>query len=189
MEPIPESNLTPEDHREGRRSVRFKLAEFDKLVKQISRDARSYNGSLEPTDYYPIRKPKKGRTRTLAIEDPLLREAIHTYALLKIGSSQRLYKSHPFLLSQKGTPYSPNSMQRHMATIYRTWAGIKEARSHSGRRTLATHMLKHNQESIKVVQDILGHASAATTIIYQEEPTAQEKRDALAKGRINRVIE
>lgn len=181
------SDMTPAQLREGRRSVRFSLTEFDALIRQVSKDARADADPLEPTEYYPERKLKKGRTRELAIEDPLLRQAIHNYTLVKMGSSQRLYKKHPFLLSQKGSPYSPNSMQRHMATIYRNWAGIPEARSHSGRRTLATNLLKNNKESIVVVQDILGHASAATTIIYQEEPTADEKRKALAKGRINRT--
>ena len=141
---------------------------------------------LEPTHYYPTLKKKKGRTRELTIEDPLLREAIHTYTLLKISNSQKLYKKSPFFVSQKGSPYSPNSMQQHMAKIYRKWAGITNARSHSGRRTLATNLLKKNGESVKVVQQILGHKEAGTTILYQEEATPAEVRAALSKGRVNR---
>lgn len=179
--------MTPAELRDGRRSVRFSLADFDKLIKQVTSDARNYEGKLEPTDYYPERKVKKGKARELAIEDPLLRKAIHNYALVKMESSQKLFKSHRFLVSQKKSPYSPNSMQRHMATIYRKWARIPNARSHSGRRTLATNLLKNNKEPIEVVQNILGHADPATTIVYQIEPTAGEKRDALAKGRINRT--
>ena len=183
---IEPEKMTPVELREGRRSVRYSLAEFDNIIKQVTSDARLHEGKLEPTDYYPERKVKKGKTRELALEDPLLRQAIYNYTMVKMGNAQRLYKKGPFLVSQKDTAYSPNSMQRHMATIYRKWAGIPNARSHSGRRTLATKLLKYNKEPVEVVQEILGHADPSTTIIYQIEPTSGEKRAALAKGRINR---
>ncbi len=173
----------PESKRIGRKSVRFKLDEFDEIVKKIANDAKS-NKTIEPTDYYPARPKKKGKSRVLAIVDPLLKQAIYNYTLVKLESQPKLYKKAPFIVSQKNGPYSPNTMQQLMAKIYRDWAGIKGASSHSGRRTFATTLLKKENESVKVVQALLGHRSAATTIIYEEEPSDIEKKDAIAKGRI-----
>lgn len=173
----------PAERKQGRRSVRFSIAEFEKIVQRIASDVKS-GIDLEPTDYYPPRPKKKGKTRTLPLVDPLLRQAIHNYALVKIEKQPRLYKKTPFIVSQKDGGYSPNTMQQLMAKMYRDWAGIKGASSHSGRRTFATTLLKKEHESVKVVQALLGHRSAATTIIYEEEPTEMEKEAALAKSRI-----
>ena len=173
----------PEERKMGRRSVRFSIPEFDQLVKRIVADGQS-GKTIEPTDYYPPRPKKKSKTRTLPLVDPLLRQAIHNYTLVKLDNQSRIYKKSPFIVSQKDGGYSPNTMQQLMAKIYRDWAGIKGASSHSGRRTFATTLLKKENESVKVVQALLGHRSAATTIIYEEEPTELEKESALSKSRV-----
>ena len=82
----------------------------------------------------------------------------------------------PLFVSQKGGAYSPNTLQDHMATMYRTWAGIDRATSHSGRRTLATKLLHEQGEHLKTVQQVLGHRDAATTTIYQDVPEQEMRR-------------
>ena len=60
--------------------------------------------------------------------------------------------------------------------MYRTWAGIGRAISHSVRRTLATRLLHEQGERLETVQQVLGHESAATTTIYQDVPEQEMRR-------------
>jgi len=56
-----------------RTSVRFSVAEFDRLVKRIAKDARRKK-SLDATDYYPAMKKSGGQTRELPLADSALLE-------------------------------------------------------------------------------------------------------------------
>jgi len=150
-----------------RTSVRFTVAEFDRLVKQIAKDARRKK-TLDATDYYPFIKKSAGQTRELPLADSALLEAISRYLDERMALKKPLKPNDPMLLSQKGGSYSPNTLQDHIATILREWSGIDRASSHSGRRTLATNLLHDQGEHLKTVQKVLGHKSAATTTIYQD---------------------
>jgi len=163
-----------------RTSVRFTVAEFDRLVKQIARDARRRK-TLTAADYYPAVKKSGGQTRELPLADSALLEAISRYLDERMTLKKPLKPSDPLLLSQKGGFYSPNTLQDHMATMLREWSGIDRASSHSGRRTLATNLLHDQGEHLKTVQKVLGHKSAATTTIYQDV-TEKEVRTVLKKA-------
>ncbi len=160
-----------------RTSVRFTVAEFDRLVSKISKDARRKK-KLDATDYYPAMKKSGGQTRELPLADSALLEAISRYLDERMAVKKPLKPNAPLLLSQKGGFYSPNTLQDHMATMLREWSGIDRASSHSGRRTLATNLLHDQGEHLKTVQKVLGHKSAATTTIYQDV-TEQEVRQVL----------
>lgn len=166
-----------------RTSVRFTVAEFDRLVAQIAKDARRIK-TLDATDYYPVIKKSGGQTRELPLADSALLEAIARYLDERITLKKLLKPNSPLLLSQKGGFYSPNTLQDHIATMLREWSGIDRASSHSGRRTLATNLLHDQGEHLKTVQKVLGHKSAATTTIYQDV-TEQEVRQVLKKAGIN----
>ena len=163
-----------------RTSVRFTVAEFDRLVKQIAKDARRRK-TLTAADYYPPIKKSGGLTRELPLADSALLEAISRYLDERMTLKKPLRPNDPLLLSQKGGFYSPNTLQDHMATMLREWSGIDRASSHSGRRTLATNLLHDQGEHLKTVQKVLGHKSAATTTIYQDV-TEQEVRTVLKKA-------
>ncbi|WP_241956272.1 tyrosine-type recombinase/integrase [Marinobacter flavimaris] len=81
-------------------------------------------------------------------------------------------------MTQKGGPYSPNTLQEHLALMQRHWAGIERASSHSGRRTLMTNIIHEQKKSVKVAQKIAGHVSPSTTLIY-EEPPEESLKEAL----------
>jgi len=66
-----------------------------------------------------------------------------------------------------------------LAQVLRGWAGIEKASSHSGRRTVGTHIMEKQKKSIKVVQKILGPKNASTTVIC-DEPSEQTLGDALS---------
>ena len=113
--------------------------EFDQVVKQISRLAKA-DVIVNPEDFYPPQKPKGGKTRELPIEDNGLRKALSDYIDLRLLNNPQLKPHDPLILSQKGVPYSPNTLQDHMSMMMRKWAHIDRASSHSGRRTLASRI-------------------------------------------------
>jgi len=158
-----------------RTSVRFPVAEFDKLVQRIARAARA-GRTVDPTEYYPPLKPIGGRTRELPLSDTGLITALKRYLDERALNAATFRPNAPLFLSQKGGPYSPNTLQDHIATMYRAWAGIERATSHSGRRTLATKLLHDQGEHLKTVQQVLGHKDAATTTIYQDVPEEEMRR-------------
>ncbi len=124
----------------ARTSVRFTVAEFDRLVAQIAKDARRRK-TLTAANYYPPIKKSRGLTRELPLADSALLEAISRVLDERMALKKPLRPNDPLLLSQKGGFYSPNTLQDHMATMLREWSGIDRASSHSGRRTLATNLL------------------------------------------------
>ncbi len=161
----------------ARTSVRITVAEFDRLVAQIAKDARRRK-TLTAADYYPPIKKSGGQTRELPLTDFALLEAISRVLDERMARKKPLKPNDPLLLSQKGGFYSPNTLQDHMATMLRELSGIDRASSHSGRRTLATNLLHDQGETLKTVQKVLGHKSAATTTIYQDV-TEQEVKTVL----------
>ena len=156
-----------------RKSVRFTLDEFDKVIQSIVASTKA-DLPINAHDYYPTVKPKGGKTRELPMIDPGLIKAIQDYLDLRLQTSI-LKPNAPLLLSQKGGAYSPNTLQDHMRMMMREWTNIDRASSHSGRRTLATKLLHDQKEHLKTVQQILGHKDAATTTIYHELPESEVK--------------
>ena len=157
-----------------RTSVRFPVAEFDKVVRRIARAARAGH-AIDPADYYPPIKPSGGRTRELPLSVAGLIAALERYLDERVLNAPTFRPNAPLFLSQKGGPYSPNTLQDHIATMYRAWAGIERATSHSGRRTLATKLLHDQGEHLKTVQQVLGHKDAATTTIYHGQMENSDK--------------
>lgn len=72
----------------------------------------------------------------------------------------------PLIRSQKGGPFSPNSLCQLMCDLY-TRAGIRGASSHSGRRGFITK-LAHSGVSAKVIMELAGHRHLTTTQRYIE---------------------
>ncbi|MBS8232478.1 site-specific integrase [Marinobacter salarius] len=160
-----------------RRRISFSVHDFDQLIRQIAAMAKA-GAAINPEDFYPEVKRHRGRSRDLPMNDPALREALEKYLALRLAGTPTLKKTDPLFLTQKGGPYSPNTLQEHMALMQRQWAGIERASSHSGRRTLMTNIIHHQKRSVKVAQKIAGHVSPSTTLIY-EEPPEDSLKDAL----------
>ncbi|WP_419601512.1 tyrosine-type recombinase/integrase, partial [Thiolapillus sp.] len=116
--------------------------------------------------------------RDLPLVDPDLREALEQYLIVRIEKQRSLKPSDPLFITQKGGPYSPNTLQEHMALMLRGWAGIEKASSHSGRRSVITNVIHKQKKSVKVAQKIAGHVNPSTTLIY-EEPPEEQISDAL----------
>lgn len=160
-----------------RQSISFTVNGFNKMVRHIEAMAKA-GAEIDPEDFYPPTRLHKGKSRDLPMVDAALREALTQYLKLRVEKSGELKPSSPLFISQKGGPYSPNTLQEHMAHMLRDWAGIEKASSHSGRRTLITNIIHKQKMSVKVAQKIAGHVNPSTTLIY-EEPPEEMLEDAL----------
>jgi integrase len=152
-----------------RKTVSFKTEAFDSLIKQVEIMAKA-NAEINPADFYPPIISHKGKSRDLPIVDKTLRQALIDYLEVRLQMNPKLKPSDPLFMSQKGVPYSPNTLQEHMALMLRSWAGIEKASSHSGRRSLITNIIHKQKKSVKIAQKIAGHVNPSTTIIYEEPP-------------------
>lgn len=85
--------------------------------------------------------------------------------------------SAPLFLSQKGGAFSPNTMQRLIANLYKK--AEVQASSHSGRRSFATRLLE-NGADIYSIKELLGHSSITTTQTYLSTNPERLKRFAKA---------
>lgn len=152
-----------------RNTITYKKESFDQMIRQVEKLAKA-GASIDPEDFYPPVKQHKGKSRDLPMIDTELRTALNEYLQIRISKDPHLKPSDPLILTQKGGPYSPNTLQEHMALMLRDWTGIEKASSHSGRRSLITDIIHKQKKSIKVAQKVAGHASPSTTIIYEEPP-------------------
>jgi len=160
-----------------RKTISFNVESFDQIVKQIETLAKA-GAEIDPKDFYPPIKRNKGKSRDLPLVDVELCKALNDYLALRIEQSIKVKPSDPLFITQKGGPYSPNTLQEHMALMLRDWAGIEKASSHSGRRALITNIIHKQKKSVKIAQKIAGHVNPSTTIIY-EEPPEEALEDAL----------
>lgn len=160
-----------------RKSVSFSVKEFNRILKQVESLAKA-GTEINPEEFYPAVKSHKGKSRDLPLVDLDLREALKNYLDVRLSKDPDVKPTDPLFITQKGGPYSPNTLQEHMALMLRNWANIEKASSHSGRRALITDVIHKQKKSVKIAQKIAGHASPSTTIIYEEPPEA-ELEDAL----------
>jgi integrase len=155
-----------------RRSLTFDIDTFNKTVRQIAKLAKA-GVSINPEDFYPALKQHKGKSRDLPLIDDELREALIAHLDVRIDKANKLKPSDPLFITQKGVPYSPNTLQEHMALMLRRWAAIEKASSHSGRRSVITNIIHKQNKSVKVAQKVAGHVNPSTTLIYEEPPEEQ----------------
>jgi integrase len=155
-----------------RRSLSFDVETFAQVIRQVEALAKA-GADIDPTDFHPPARPHKGKSRDLPMVDKPLRAALTDYLDLRMAARGRLHPTDPLFITQKRGPYSPNTLQEHMAVMLRDWAGIEKSSSHSGRRSLLTNVIHKQKKSVKVAQKIAGHVSPATTLIYEEPPEEQ----------------
>jgi len=160
-----------------RKTISFDIDSFNKIVKQIEALAKS-GADVNPENFYPPVKQHKGKSRDLPMVDQDLRDALIQYLELRLDKGEKLKPASPLFITQKGGPYSPNTLQEHMALMLRDWAGIEKASSHSGRRSLITNVIHKQKKSVKIAQKIAGHVNPSTTLIY-EDPPEEVLEDAL----------
>ena len=105
---------------------------------------------------------KGSRARRVFVNAKLKRE-LATYVKTECANKPL---SNALFVSQKRRAFSPNTMCQLFLNIYKG-CGIKGASSHSGRRTFITN-LASKSVSVRVLAELAGHSSIATTQRYIE---------------------
>lgn len=172
------SNVTRNDKYLEHRSMTFKKADFDRLIDHVVTKTKA-GETVTPEQYYPPIRKHKGKSRDLPIVDQDLKDALTAHIEERLHADPGANKSDPLFLTQKRVPYSPNTLQKHMGHMLKNWAVIEKASSHSGRRSLITHLVHDRKLPLSVAQKVAGHVNPSTTVIYTE-PTDLEVEEALS---------
>ncbi|MBU1566544.1 MAG: site-specific integrase [Proteobacteria bacterium] len=134
-------------------------------VKEISAliidDVVEANGVLRDSFFLTGGQSKGDRGRTIYLSNKKLRKNLESYL------DEREDDLNRHLFKSQKTAFSPNTMQMLLKRLYDD-AGIKGAKSHSGRRTFATRLIEAGYD-IKSVSVLMGHSSIQTTARYISE--------------------
>ena len=118
---------------------------------------------LEPS------QSKGGQSRTVYLNQRL-RRALSEYGItIKLPDAQR-----PLFASQKGGAFSANTMCQLFLDIYKA-VGLKDASSHSGRRTYITR-LANKGVGVRLLAALAGHSHISTTQRYIDVNAEQLER-------------
>ncbi len=104
---------------------------------------------------------KGGRERIVPVL-PVARRAVETYRRL---CPYALGPEAPLFLGARGGPLNPRLVQGAMASARRQLGLPATATPHALRHSFATHLLEAGGD-LRVIQELLGHASLATTQVY-----------------------
>ena len=119
---------------------------------------------------------KNAVQRRCYLTNDKLKKVVTEYLELR-KKSHSYHLDAPLILSQKRCAFSPDTMQKLFARMYRA-VGLDGASSHSGRRTFATKLIDSGV-AITNVQKLLGHKNVQTTTLYiQENPMVLGKISA-----------
>jgi integrase/recombinase XerC len=106
----------------------------------------------------------KGRKQRMVPLLPQVRKLIADYVAL---CPYDLPEPGPLFVGAKGGPLSPRIIQLAMARLRGALGLAETATPHALRHSFATHLLARGGD-LRSIQELLGHASLATTQIYTE---------------------
>jgi integrase/recombinase XerC len=113
-----------------------------------------------------VRQGKGGKQRIVPVGSKAI-EALDAYleARPKLRNTKtREQDSQALFLNYRGSRLTARSVQRHMGR-YVVKAGIPDATPHGLRHSFATHLLDGGVD-LRSIQEMLGHASLASTQVY-----------------------
>lgn len=140
----------------------FKLGlRVKEMASLMIDDVIDSQGKVRDNFHLRADQAKGDKGRCVYLTNKKLRRNLENYLAERAGDRNRhLFKS------QK-TTFSPNSLQMLIKRLYDK-AGIKGAKSHSGRRTFATSLIEAGYD-IKSVSVLMGHSNIQTTARYISE--------------------
>jgi len=134
-------------------------------VKEMSslkmEDVVNCKGEILDSFHLTADQSKGDKGRTIYLTNKKLRKNLENYL------EERKDDLNRHLFKSQKTAFTPNSLQQVFKRLYRK-AGIKGAKSHSGRRTFATTLIEKGFD-IKSVSVLMGHSSIQTTARYISE--------------------
>lgn len=117
----------------------------------------------------------KGNKQRWCFFDDDCKKLLLTY-IDSVRSKQVTSEFEYLFCSTRGTQLSPRVVQNIIRKVGNTSIDTKRLHPHTIRHSYATHMLD-NGADIRVVQEMLGHQSLATTQIYTHISTAKLKEE------------
>lgn len=107
---------------------------------------------------------KGNKERVVPVGEPA---ALAVERYLKAGRPELVNKKSPatVFLTRRGTPFSPVTMWWRIKRRVRRAGITRNITPHMLRHSFATHLLEHGAD-LRVIQELLGHASISTTEIY-----------------------
>lgn len=114
---------------------------------------------------------KRSKVRMIPLNNDFVAEHVMAYIHHRrelAKEKKRHFGPHsPLILSQRGGPFSANSLGNLANEILEKRANINRASAYSGRRFFATTLVR-NRVDLRTIQRLLGHTSLSTTQIYLE---------------------
>ena len=117
------------------------------------------DGNVRTQFILSAEQSKGGQTRTVYLNQRFRKVLLEYSACIRITDSQR-----PLFASQKGGHFSANTMCQLFLDIYKA-VGLKDASSHSGRRTYITR-LANKGVGVRLLAELAGHSHISTTQWY-----------------------
>ena len=125
------------------------------------------NGKIREVFHVSKKNSKTKKNREIYFTCPRARAALKTYIDERANvKNTPLSLNSPLFESQKAGKFSANTLQMLFSRLYQL-GGLIGAKSHSGRRTMATNLL-YNGVDINSVKVLLGHENISTTAGYIE---------------------
>ena len=124
-------------------------------------DVRNDDATVRSEIYLASHRVKHGHARTIYLNARLQQE-LATY----IATRNWLYDEQPLFNTHRGQrcAFSANTLTQHFYWLYKN-AGVKNASSHSGRKTFLTSLASQGI-SVFVLAELAGHRSISTTQKY-----------------------
>lgn len=124
-------------------------------------DVRNDDGTVRSEIYLASHRVKHGHARTIFLNVRLQNE-LATF----ITTRKWLFEEQPLFSTNRGIrcAFSANTLAQHFHWLYKR-AGIKNASSHSGRKTFLTSLASQGI-SVFVLAELAGHKSISTTQRY-----------------------
>ena len=92
-------------------------------------------------------------------------EALRRYLDIARPQLVRPRSTASIFLTKRGTPFAPVTLWLRLKQRARRAGITRNVTPHMLRHSFATHLLEHGAD-LRVIQELLGHASIATTEVY-----------------------
>jgi integrase len=139
--------------------------DFECRILRVRRTMQRINSDGESKTEIAFLTPKtETSTRNIPLPD----------FLLDVLTEQRAVSRCTYVLSARGKPVEPRTVQRRFKKLLSD-AGVKEVNLHTTRHTFATRALE-NGFDVKSLSEILGHGSATVTLNKYAHALDEHKR-------------